>query len=523
MEGAISDIGAKRAELSPSGPPRYATGFWLCALVACGLAVRLAYFTGMALGDDVFYSTQALVIAHDGQWPPEPYHWHTRLAVILPTAVSIKCLGPRPIAFVLWPLLASLTSIVACFAVASDLTDRRTAWLAACFQAAFPLEIIYSTHLFPDVVVALFSTLSLWYWIRGLRDDRRRDYVASGAFFAVGYLCRETVVMDGPIYLALWLWAGRFARPKLPWVFFAPALVLSLECGLYAATAGSATYRWGAILAQQRDPRNLALVKRATSGGGFWTDPLLLIVTNQEFGLYHAASLALAPFAFWRWPAVRPLAIWLAVGFLWTFYGTTVPTRWVPLQRDPRYAASLTVPSVILLAYALGRLSPRWRLLLSAILICSGLFAAGLDQGSAVLAPHRAFVALPYASNTALEPFEYVGARWVIGLSRSPKFLCATDQGRGSLVHLLANLPETSQASTSESDFFAFSPGRRPGLLEEMRGQGWTVVRTIPGAASPGRALIARGLAMVPSQRERADGIAHPPGLVILGRPGPKP
>src|SRR5207248_2213433 len=110
-----------------------------------------------------------------------------------------------------------------------DLTDRRTAWLAAIFQAVFPLEVIYSTHLFPDVLVGLFSSLSIWCWIRALRGNRGTDYFLAGVFFAAGYLCRETVLMEGPIYLALWAWAGRWRRPRLAWVFLMPVAVLLLE------------------------------------------------------------------------------------------------------------------------------------------------------------------------------------------------------------------------------------------------------------------------------------------------------
>ena len=149
-----------------------------------------------------------------------------------------------------------------------------------------------------------------------------------------------------------------------------------------------------------------------------------MIAANQEFGLYHVASLLVALIALCRWPSVRPLAVWLLVGFFFTYYGTTVPTGWVTLQRDPRYVASLTLPSVVLLAYWL-RLMPRtvrWPVVL--VFVGSGLFAAALDQGQSILVPHRAFTQTKYVDDSTLEPFEYVGARWILGLAKPVVFEC---------------------------------------------------------------------------------------------------
>jgi hypothetical protein len=496
-------------------------GTWwkLATLLGAALLIRLCFFTGLVLGDDVLYATQAAAMAQGGSWPPEPLHWHTRLGVVLPTALSLACLGTFPLAFVLWPLVASTLSVWVCFAIADDLTDRRTAWLAAVFQAAFPLEVIYSTHLFPDVLVGLFSTLSIWFWIRALRGDRGRDYVWCGAFFAAGYLCRETVLMLGPVYLALWAWAGRVNRPRLAWVFLAPLLVLVLECGVYAATADSALYRWNAIAAQQRDPENLELTQASVSGGNFWTDPLLMIAARQEFALYHALAFPVAVYALWRWPKARPLAIWLTVGFVWIYYGTTAPAGWVTLQRDPRYAASLTAPGVILLAYGLGSLSAKLCWPVAALLIVSGLFAAGLDQGKTIRAPHRAFVDSEYAAEAALEPFEYVAARWELGLDRQPAFRCAADRGRGSVVRLLDGFGRTTLTPSTQARYFVFSPERRPDLLPQLTAKGWVVVATIPGEPTASRRAVARLLELIPSQQERARRIMHPPGLLILKNP----
>ncbi len=502
--------------LARPAPTARWTVWGLALLLGAALILRLAHFTGLALGDDVFYSTQALAWSQSGSWPPQPLHWHTRLGMVALTALCVKLFGPCPIAFVLWPLLVSVIGVLVCFAVADDLVGRRTAWLAAAFQAVFPLEMIYATHLYPDVVVGVFSVLSLWFWIRALRDNRASDYLRSGAFFAAGYLCRETVLMEGPIYLALWAWAGRLRRPRLAWVFVVPVMVLAAECGLYAATTGTSLYRWKAVAAQQRDLGNMELISKGTSGGNFWTDPLLMVMTRQEFGIYQALALATAIYGLSRWPAVRPLAIWLLVGFIWLYYGTTVPTRWVNLQRDPRYAASLTTPAVILLAFALQPW-PIWlRWPTVTLLIGTGLFSAGLDQGQTIRAPHRQFVKSEYAKEATLEPFEYVAARWEAGSSSS--LSCADDLGRPSVFRLFREVPGARVCSAFGSRYAVLSPERRPDLLAKLRGEGWAVVAEIPGEPTPSRALVAQLLVRVPSLQERARRLTQPPGLVVMAR-----
>jgi hypothetical protein len=244
-----------------------------------------------------------------------------------------------------------------------------------------------------------------------------------------------------------------------------------------------------------------------------------MIVANQEFGVYHAAAMLVGLVALWRWPVVRPFALWLLVGFFWTYYGTSVPMRWVTLQRDPRYAASLTLPSVVLLAYWLCEAPRAVRWTFVPIFVGSGLFAAGLDQGPSILVPHRAFLHSKYARESVLEPFEYVGVRWAGGATNPKVFACARDRGRGSVVRLLGGFPGTVLTRSERSRYFVFSPQRRPELLATLSAEGWDIVERIPGRATLARSIVAAALKSLPSQRDRAQRILEPPGLVIMRNP----
>jgi len=488
-------------------------------LLAAAAAVRLWFFTGLALGDDVFYVSAAAALAEGQGWPPLPLHWHTRLGITASTAAGLSVAGWSPVVFVWLPFAASLAGVWLCQHVVERVAGERAAWVAAILYAAFPLEIIYSTHLFPDIVAGTLSALAVWLWVRGLRDDSTPAILGAGLALALGYLCRETVLLLGPVFVTLWLFFGRLWRPRLAWVGLVPLLTVLIESALYLHATGDPLYRWRALAAQQQDAGNLALIAASASGGGFWSDPLLMLVTSHEFGVVPVLAVLLAVRTIrWR-PDLRWVALWLLIGVGWLYYGTTVPTAWVPVQRDPRYAAPFTIPAVLLVAVLLDEWPRGRRLLATCVLVGIALVAASLDQGGSEMSAHRAFVESKFAAEAALEPFEYYGARWQRGLQSPAVFACASDAGRRSVVELARTLPDAEIVAASARRYFVFSPARRPDLLARMAAAGWRPVTEVAGTSPPARRVLARLLRHVPSQGDRAARLDVPPHLVVLEQP----
>jgi hypothetical protein len=500
--------------MKPEPPAR----FLLALIVATGFVLRLVFFSGFALGDDVFYQLQAIAHGLAGAWPPEPYHWETRLAITLPTAALVRVAGLASWVFVIVPLTASTAGIFVAFRIAREFVEERTALLVALFQACYPLELIFSTHLFPDIPVALFQSLSLWFWIRALRSDRPSDFAWAGVYLALGYLCRETVVMAGPAYLALWAFHGRWRRPRLAWSALAPLATVAGEMALYGLTAGDPLYRMHAVTAQQEAPFNLQLAERSSTYG-FWIQPFEMLIANQEFGAYQALLLLVLVFAWKRFRQVRVVIVWWLALFLWSFYGTTLPTRYVPMWPDARYASILTIPALIILSRVVASLPARIQVAASAALVASGIAAASLDQGTALLGPHRAFAASTFARDAIMEPSDYYGARWASGLTRDVRFRCATDLGRETVVKLLSSLPGTTCASSSEARYIVFGDRRRLDLLSQFEIRGWKEVAQFSAPAPVGRRAVASVLARLPGQAERASRIAVTPALRVLENP----
>jgi hypothetical protein len=340
-------------------------------------------------------------------------------------------------------------------------------------------------------------------------------------FLGLAYLCRETVLLAAPVYFAIWLVSGRLKRPRRAGAaIIGPLLIVGAECLVYFASTGRPFYRWAAILAQQRNAVNQLLVGTSHSGGTFLTDPALMLVTSQEFGLYHVAALAIAIAVLLKRERVtmKQLAVWLLVGFGCTYYAPTSTNVWVSLQRDPRYAAWLTTPSALLVSSTLVGANRWMRWTAAALLLGAGAIGIALDQGNTILKPHNQFLRTPYAQakQTALEPFEYVGARWQLGLPRAPEFYCLTDGGRSSVVRLVGALPGALQAKKADVMFVVLSPQRRPDLLRELLADGWVVEASLPGSVKILRRSVGLLISLVESQRERARRIMNPPGLLVL-------
>src|SRR5438046_2731864 len=92
----------------------------LLVILGIAIVVRVAFFTGLALGDDVIYAPQSMVFALGKGWPPQLLHWCTRIGLTIPTSLFIRLLGPVPFAFVVVPFVASLGSICLSYRVAAS-------------------------------------------------------------------------------------------------------------------------------------------------------------------------------------------------------------------------------------------------------------------------------------------------------------------------------------------------------------------------------------------------------------------
>ena len=489
---------------------------FLLPCLAVALVVRLFFFCGPSLHDDVNYWMQIIATGLDNAWPPEPTHWHTRIGFVLPSALLLKVFGLKVWVPYIFTMMGGLLEVGLTFYVSRHFIPERAARMAAWLCVFFPLNVLLSSYLFPDLWVGLLGALSLLFWHRALHSERTWEYALASLFFGLGWLFRETVVMLGPIYLALWFQAGRWRRPKILWAVPPAVLILAGEMLLYQVTAGSWNYRLNAIVHAVDDPTDLQIIASSSAGGGFWLDPIFSLFVSHDLGLFLAAGLAVGVWNYRRMPTA--LVLWLVVGFVWFSWGTTSPVKWLTLQRDPRYLSVLTIPCLSLLAVWLLSLRPGlWRGLAVGTIIASGLLGAALDLGRAKLSAHRQFAASEYnAPATTAEPFVYFGVRAAQNFSpAAARFACASDLGRVTTVRKISHLPGARMGACREARYLVLAAQVQPEKLEKKITEGWRQV-----AAFSGDHVFVRELAMRMLSKIRGDSVIQPtPGLIVLENP----
>lgn len=483
---------------------------FLLPCLAVALLVRIFFFNGPSLHDDVNYWMQSIATGLDNSWPPPPTHWHTRIGFVLPCALLIKIFGLKLWTPYLFTMLGGMLEVALTYLIAREFVSEKAARLATWLCAFFPLNILYSSYLYVDLWSGLLGALSLFFWYRALRSDHARDFALASFFVGLSWLFRETVVMLAPIFLALWVQAGRWRRPK---IFFAlpPALLLlGGEMLLYQITAHNWHYRFDAIFDSKAQ-----MLEDVTADGSFLFTPLKLLLTSHELGLFLVMGLIVAATGWRRVPTA--LVLWLGVGFAWFSWGTTTPGGWVTMQRDPRYLSVLTIPCVTLLAaWLTGLRSGFWRCAFLTVLVASGIFGAALDLGSAKLSACRAFLASEFnREETTLEPNVYFGARAAQNFAPAD-FDCANDLGRVTTVKLLPHLPGTWFTASDETRYAVFFDDIQPEKWEAKVKDGWRIVKKISGEKVFAREVAIGILAELPGQTAKS---AAAPGLIVLENP----
>jgi hypothetical protein len=244
--------------------------------------------------------------------------------------------------------------------------------------------------------------------------------------------------------------------------------------------------------------------------------PFVQLFTSHELGIFLVTGLVVALLGYRHLP--KALVLWLVVGFIWLSWGTTTPTGWIMLQRDPRYLSILTIPCLALLAAWICALrSAFWRRSVIGAFILSGLLCALLDVGRIKIAAHRRFAASEYnAPTTTAEPFVYFGIRAAQNFSvDSVRISCATDLGRAGAVKLMPHLPNEGLLASVKAHYVVFSTQTQPEKWKIKLEQGWRKVAEIQGEHVFFRERVRRLIGKIQGLSELNSDF----GLIILENP----
>jgi 4-amino-4-deoxy-L-arabinose transferase-like glycosyltransferase len=358
-----------------------ATYALLALIVLTSVIIKAQYFIGFGLGDDPIYFSLSNNILH-GHWPVYSYlnQYAYRPLLLLASAASLWLFGVNDFSFVLPILAASLLSIVVIFSLGATLFNRQTGLLAALLLCVMPASVYNSVTFDNDVIISCtMGVVMLWYMKARQAEGRTKALLYAGAGFmlVISYLFKMTALFllgtTAAISVAdFFLHKERFSSI---WFYGSFAFFFGLVLCFYKIMTGEFLYHFHAEKVYYDTYVPSFYMSGAYSVAGIlkqYPDHLFSIryfdgVTFREFGLY--AYFFIAAMALMLWKAKRRyfaliLLWWVVVLFtILEFLPSNTKPWYLPIPRQERYLEILTMPMVLVIAWAIHWLAKRCRLL----------------------------------------------------------------------------------------------------------------------------------------------------------------
>jgi 4-amino-4-deoxy-L-arabinose transferase-like glycosyltransferase len=256
-------------------------GVALGAVLAGSVVVDLLFFTGFIASDDVVYTTAARRLAETGTLWPDPAPHEARLLMIgwcaLVGVLVRQDVQAIAASFVFFHQFLNVLT----FALARQLRGPAAGLVAAVLSATFPLLVVFSTTILPDIPMAVCFVASFLAfrsaYVQG-PDDRRSPLLLamSGGSLGLACLAKESGLVPLPFFLSLAFvyerWSGAIHRRAGGALIRAAgflgglALVLGMEALVLRALTGSWFFRLGSLRGggDAGSPPLAALGQRAT-------------------------------------------------------------------------------------------------------------------------------------------------------------------------------------------------------------------------------------------------------------------
>ena len=348
----------------------------LALVVGFAAALRLWCFIGYARGDDPIYAmiSKRLLDERLGFFTPSTFAFgvNYRLALYVPIAASFALLGVNDFSFVLYPLLASLGSVVVVCLIGTALYDAGVGLIAAALVAVAPWDIAFASTMAIDLIASFLTALAVYGLVMGGRSRGWRAaaaYAAAAGALWLDYLVKEPATFLLPGFFAiLALQVARGVSPR-------KALAFCGSLGIFAALCMG--FDW----VMTGSPLNRFHVQMAQSGVA--TGPIRDTLLTYPRWLFHETSDEGMPLGYLFYlllPALLYVGVWErrrgAVVLLWlvplALLLEFMPARLHPLVLSPRYERylnALLAPAALIVAIALGAAWRRSRLLVAGALI----------------------------------------------------------------------------------------------------------------------------------------------------------
>jgi len=180
------------------------TRVFLFLIILLAIFLRYFFFIGLNLNDDLTYLNSAHAITQNN-FKFSTWIFSVRLMMNYPIAFFFVLLGVSDFSASLYILLCSIGSVILAYLIGELLFDKKIGLLAAFFMAIFPLEIAYATTIVPDVPVAFYMALSVYFFLRGEKEGKPLWYLLSGIAIGLAWLVKGLALLILPFYFVYFI------------------------------------------------------------------------------------------------------------------------------------------------------------------------------------------------------------------------------------------------------------------------------------------------------------------------------
>jgi hypothetical protein len=367
-------------------------------ILVSAVILRTIFFVGFGLGDDLGYIGHADSILA-GRYPPlDPLNQYAYRPLLLYLfAAGIALFGHTDIGVVAPVLLASVVTVALVFVFVRQLIDPDAAWWCALLYAFEPFNIVNSTTMTNDVILACLTFAGLTLFLVADRSETpgrsRALFAAAGLLMVSAFLVKIAFL---PVLVAVALYSAASLRGRAPAVlarhsvFYATVIGgLLCVCLTYYVKTGDLLWQFKAETfyyeTYKPDWYRAGLIDYTAL---MWQYPRSLLGLSGysgyryfEHGLLFWVVIPAALFLALRGGGVLRLLVALCciVFAFFEFYPQYLSPRYLPLVRQERYLELMLPAAAIVAGTALHALSRRYRVLAAgilALLVCDSVVEA---------------------------------------------------------------------------------------------------------------------------------------------------
>jgi len=326
----------------------------LLLIVVFGLLVRLIFFTQVQPSDDLEYYNFAHQINQDTFEHGVSFH-SPRIGLTYSTALFYTLIGVNEVASNLLPLLTSILSIILVFYLGKIIFNETVGLIAAFLLSFFPLNVFYSTTLFPDLPSAFFIALSAFLFLKAEKHGRNLNYMLAGLSIGVAYLMKElSILILG--FFVVYVFFKKNLKKEHFLILLGFFLIFGFELIYYTIKTSDPLFRYTIVSDQATN------IMKTYYPNYFGINVLsrlflhypYLILTNPLTSLFYIFIIISSAYCILKKKKESyVLLMWIIPIALYVNFGSLSFSGYIPLPADVRYIEIITIPTILLLSYFL--------------------------------------------------------------------------------------------------------------------------------------------------------------------------